>query len=95
MIYKTPVRVDTNNVNIIDKEIKELTLQHKDENLTIDMIDTQYISSACLRVFLMNWKVMRAKGHKFNLINTNETVNEVLKVTGLQELLMNDNEKTR
>ena len=49
--------------------------------------DVSYISSAGLRALLIGQKTAGSKGGKFMIINANEAVLEVLRVTGLQKVL--------
>lgn len=56
------------------------------EELVLDMKDLEYISSAGLRVLLSAQKNMSSKG-SMKLINVNETVMEILEVTGFTDIL--------
>ena len=56
------------------------------EELVLDMKDLEYISSAGLRVLLSAQKNMSGKG-SMKLINVNETVMEILEVTGFTDIL--------
>ena len=56
------------------------------ETLTFDLADTEYVSSAGLRVLVKARKRMPYKG-EMKVINANELVREVFSVTGLDELL--------
>ena len=90
MIYKeAPERIDTNNANQFLNEM--MTLAKKNDDITLDMINTKYISSACLRVFLMTYKQLISKGHNFNIINANELVTNIIDTTGLTEFLLSNN----
>ena len=57
--------------------VKELVLNFK---------DLDYVSSAGLRVLLVTLKVMTTRG-SFKIINVNDSVNEVLTMTGFANVL--------
>ena len=78
-------RLDTTTVKdlnaVIDKELEGI------EDLTFDLKDLDYISSAGLRVLLVAQKRMNAvKGH-MKVTNVNDIVNEVFEVTGFLDIL--------
>ena len=54
--------------------------------LTLDLSELEYISSAGLRVLLAAQKTMNKQG-KMVLKNVNETVMEVFEVTGFNDIL--------
>ena len=54
--------------------------------LTLDFKELEYISSAGLRVLLSAQKVMMRQG-KMVVCNVNETILEVLEVTGFSDVL--------
>ena len=54
--------------------------------LTLDLSHTDYISSAGLRVLLLAQKRMITQG-TMEVINVNETVNEIFEVTGFSDIL--------
>ena len=54
--------------------------------LTIDFKDVNYVSSAGLRVLLSLQKKMMTQG-EMKLVNVSEAVNDVLEVTGFDEIL--------
>ncbi len=56
-------------------------------NVIINFADVSYISSAGLRALLIGQKTAGSKGGKFLIINANDAVMEVLRVTGLQKVL--------
>ncbi|MBR1669715.1 MAG: STAS domain-containing protein [Butyrivibrio sp.] len=56
-------------------------------NVILNFADVSYISSAGLRALLIGQKTAGSKGGKFMIINANEAVLEVLRVTGLQKVL--------
>lgn len=59
----------------------------KSSNVILNFADVSYISSAGLRALLIGQKTAGSKGGKFLIINVNDSVMEVLRVTGLQKVL--------
>ena len=55
-------------------------------NISTDMKELEYISSAGLRVLLSAQKKMSKVGH-MEVINVNETIMEVFEVTGFVDIL--------
>lgn len=55
-------------------------------SLILDFAQLEYISSAGLRVLLIAQKQMNKQG-KMALINVNETVMEILELTGFDQIL--------
>ncbi len=56
------------------------------ETLVLDLKDLEYISSAGLRVLLVAHKMMAKQG-KLIVRNVNETVGDILEVTGFSDIL--------
>ena len=84
MIAELIGEVDSMNVTEIEetllREIEGVT------DLTFDLKQLEYISSAGLRVLLQMQKTMRSQG-KMTIKNVNEEVMEIFKVTGFVRLL--------
>ena len=76
--------VDSLNVNEIEEELLKEVEGVTD--LTFDMKELEYISSAGLRVLLQMQKLMKTKGSMV-IKNTNEEVMGIFKVTGVVRLL--------
>ena len=76
--------VDSLNVNEIEEELLKEVEGVTD--LTFDMKELEYISSAGLRVLLQMQKLMKTKGSMV-IKNTNEEVMGIFKVTGFVRLL--------
>lgn len=54
--------------------------------LILDFKELDYVSSAGLRVLLVTLKIMKTKG-SIKIINVNESVNEVLTMTGFANII--------
>ena len=76
--------VDSMNVS----EIEEVLLREVEgvTDLTFDLKDLEYISSAGLRVLLQMQKMMKSQGN-MEIINTTPDVMDIFKVTGFVRLL--------
>ena len=77
-------RLDTITAPDLDKTINEDLGDTK--NLVLDIKDTEYISSAGLRVLLAAQKKMSKLG-SMKIINTCESVMEVFELTGFTDIL--------
>ena len=77
-------RLDTTTAPQLEKELKE-SLDGVTA-LTIDMKALEYISSAGLRVLLSAQKMMNRQG-QMKLTHVNETILEILEVTGFSDIL--------
>lgn len=77
-------RLDTTTAPELEAELKKGLDDVK--TLTFNLAKVEYVSSAGLRALLFAKKLMHNKGY-VKIINTNDIVNEVFKVTGFDELL--------
>ncbi len=77
-------RLDTQTAPQLEAELNEIFEDCTD--LTFDLKELEYISSAGLRVILKAQKTMNAKG-SMKLTNVNETVMEVFDITGFLDIL--------
>ncbi len=77
-------RIDAVNALELDKEFS--TLINGVEDLTLDLADLEYISSAGLRMLLKLQKRMDAQG-AMKILNIRENVREVLDMTGFSNFL--------
>ena len=77
-------RLDTSTAPALDKTIREDVPETA--NLTLDLKDLDYISSAGLRVLLSAQKRMQKQG-SMKLINICEAVMDVLEMTGFADIL--------
>lgn len=58
----------------------------KISNLTLDLSELEYLSSAGLRVFLFARKTVSGMGGKMKLVGANESINEILQITGYADI---------
>ena len=77
-------RLDTTTALEFEKALSELLNGVSD--LVLDMKKVTYVSSAGLRVLLKLQKIMFNQG-KMKLIGVNDTVMEVLEITGFANIL--------
>lgn len=77
-------RLDTTTAPEFEKELDDSI--DEIEGLILDFTELEYVSSAGLRVLLKAQKLMSAKGD-LKLIGVNETVMEVLEITGFVDIL--------
>ncbi len=77
-------RLDTLSSPDLEKVLKEELDDVTD--LTIDMKNLEYISSAGLRVLLLGQKRMTAEG-SMKIKNVNETIRDIFDVTGFNDIL--------
>ena len=77
-------RLDTATALEVEKTLGELLNGVSD--LILDMKKVTYVSSAGLRVLLKLQKIMFTQG-KMKLIGVNDTVMEVLEITGFANIL--------
>lgn len=77
-------RLDTVTAPEFENAIKEILDTAND--LTLDFIKLDYISSAGLRVLLSTQKVIASKGEMV-IKNVNETIAEIFDVTGFSDIL--------
>lgn len=77
-------RIDTSTSRQFEAEVKS-SLNGMTE-LDIDFSQLDYISSAGLRVLLSLQKIMNTQG-SMRIIGVNETISEILEITGFSEIL--------
>ncbi|ADL35674.1 anti-sigma factor antagonist [Butyrivibrio proteoclasticus B316] len=77
-------RLDTMTAPDLEQVIRE-SLDNV-RNLTVDMKNLEYVSSAGLRTLLIAKKQLHNKGN-VKIVNANDIVKEVFEVTGFDELL--------
>lgn len=77
-------RLDTTTAPELEKELQDAL--NGVEELTMNVKDLEYISSAGLRVLLSAHKAMLGKG-RMKVVHPNEIVKEVFEVTGFDSIL--------
>ena len=77
-------RLETTTVSNCEQEIKSSLEGTKD--LTIDLSELEYISSAGLRVLLSVQKIMNKQG-KMRIRNVKDYVMEVFEITGFSDIM--------
>lgn len=77
-------RLDTTNAKEAEEEIDKLLGDEAD--VTFDLKDLIYLSSAGLRILLLAQKRMLKQG-RMTVKNVNETVTEIFETTGFNEIL--------
>ena len=70
-----------------DAEALFLQMADRFTNITLNMLDLEYVSSAGLRAIRNLYMKVNQKGGKLVLSNVNENVMEVFEMTGLAGLL--------
>lgn len=78
-------RLDTTTAPELEKQIRNIPDTVKE--LIFNMINLEYISSAGLRILLTVHKLMAGRSGTFLIMNPNESVREVLDITGFTGLL--------
>ena len=77
-------RLDTQTAPELEKELDSILSGLKE--LTFDMTNLEYVSSAGLRVILKAQKAMNAQG-SMKLIGVNDSIMEVFDITGFLDIL--------
>ena len=83
-LFELQGRLDTVSAPRLEQEIRS-SLDGVDE-LTFDLKELEYISSAGLRVLLAAQKIMNKQG-AMTIRNANETVTDVFEITGFSDIL--------
>ena len=77
-------RLDTQTAPELEKELDSILADVKE--LTFDMANLEYVSSAGLRVILKAQKAMNAQG-SMKLTGVNDSIMEVFDITGFLDIL--------
>ena len=78
-------RLDTTTAPNLQSVVNELSKDTKE--LIFDMTETQYISSAGIRVLIGAYKKMKSNQGTMRIEKANDMVCEVFEMTGLSEML--------
>lgn len=85
IILQVEGRIDTNTSAVLQTEI--LRALQKTNVLTLDLEETDYVSSAGLRTFLIAYKTAESKGGNFQLQNVSEIILDILNKSGFLKFL--------
>jgi anti-sigma B factor antagonist len=72
-------KIDITTYAVLEKKIDDI-LESYPKNLTFDMHEVNYISSAGIRVILKAHKAMKQRGWKVNLLNLQPQVKKVFEI---------------
>jgi anti-sigma B factor antagonist len=81
-------RLDTSTAALLERKLKQVGEDIIE--LTLDFQKLDYISSMGLRVLLQAHKAMKEQGRKLIIINMNEAIREVFKMTGFINLMVSE-----
>ncbi len=91
IVYRAPERVDGVNASKVQQEMVEMVAEQVENGASdlfvVDMESTKYLSSAGLRALTVVQKKMRAAAGSFVLRNVNDSLRDLLDVTGLSGYL--------
>lgn len=78
-------KIDT----LTSREFQDTVLNsfRKYSDVTVNMEEVPYVSSAGLRVFLIGQKTAASKGGSFSILNVDQSVMDVFKATGFDKVL--------
>ncbi len=79
-------RLDTNNAPAVEKELTE-KIQAGEHQIIVDFCQTEYVSSAGLRVILVALKLLKPHQGTMVLCNANEQILEVLEMSGFHNFI--------
>ncbi len=78
-------RLDSVTQSELKQELEKV-FETKITNLTLELSELEYLSSAGLRVFLFARKKVSEMGGKMKLVGANESINEILQITGYADI---------
>lgn len=79
-------RLDTNNSPEVAEELTE-KIQDGQQKIIFDLGQTDYVSSAGLRVILVAAKLLKQNKGKIALCNANDQILEVLEISGFHSIV--------
>lgn len=80
-------KLDSNTSGQLEKEIEDIIIAEKFNNLEIDMTDLTFLSSAGLRVLLGVQKKLNSLDAHLVITNANENIKSVFEITGFLGIL--------
>jgi anti-sigma B factor antagonist len=78
-------KIDTITATDFQKTV--LTSFQKSNKVILNFKDVTYISSAGLRALVLGEKTAASKGGSMKLINTNDSIMDILRITGMDKML--------
>lgn len=85
--FQIPPRLDVVTSVDVEKKLNSLLNSEKPDQLVCDFSETDYISSAGLRIMLLFTKKMKSTGGALILCGVKKPVNEVFKLAGFDAIL--------
>jgi anti-anti-sigma factor len=73
-------RLDTTNYNVLEKELEQL-VREGGTWILLDCRRLDYISSSGLRIFLMYFKKLKAKGGELMLCSLQENIRQIFEIS--------------
>lgn len=87
-------RLDSVTQSELKQELEKI-FETKIANLTLELSELEYLSSAGLRVFLFARKKVSELGGKMKIVGANESINEILQITGYADITVMRKRGTR
>ncbi len=84
-VVKVTGRVDSSTAPDLDKSLQDLLAVDRSQ-LVLDLQETEYMSSAGLRVLVANHKAANRSGGALRLAQPSSRVNEVIELAGLNSV---------
>jgi len=81
-------RMDITGVGDIESDFSSITADSTKSSIIVDMSDVPYMSSIGIRSLLMNGKAVNRRGGKYVLLNPQAVVENVLVVSGINQILV-------
>ena len=85
VIFGVIGRLDTETAPMLEKALQD-DIQNVNE-VVVDFIETDYVSSAGLRVLLGCTKFLKKRGINLKVIHLSQNIREIFEVTGFIDLL--------
>ena len=79
-------RLDTNTASEAQARLTEL-LDEGNDNVLVDLMNLDYVSSLGLRVLLVAAKKLSSRGAALRVCNLNDTVRETFEISGFDTLI--------
>lgn len=87
-------RLDSVTQSELMQELEKV-FETKITSLTLELSELEYLSSAGLRVFLFARKKVGGMDGKMKLVGANESINEILQITGYADITVMRKRGTR